>query len=98
VSSVCIKERWEGGHATLSAAKYEKLPAYWRSLLAVKITEQPGKLEPADLEKHREVGLSDAKIFYVIEVAAMYNFTNWIMSAYGMRPDDEFMAEIASRG
>ncbi len=34
---------------------------------AVKVTEQPGKLEPSDIEKLREVGLSDAKIFYVIE-------------------------------
>lgn len=65
---------------------------------AVKITEQPGNLEPADLQQLREVGLSDAKIFYVIETAAMYNLSNRIMSAYGMRPDDEFMAEIAPRG
>ncbi|HEU5101788.1 MAG TPA: peroxidase-related enzyme [Roseiflexaceae bacterium] len=65
---------------------------------AVKITEQPGKLEPADLQKLRDVGLSDAKIFYVIEMAGMYNFTNRIMSAYGMRPDDEFMAKIALSG
>ncbi len=43
---------------------------------AVKVTEQPGKLEPSDLEKLRDVGLSDAKIFYVIEIAAMCNFTN----------------------
>jgi uncharacterized peroxidase-related enzyme len=63
---------------------------------AVKITERPGKLEPADLQKLRDVGLSDAKIFYVIELAAMFNFTNRIMSAYGMRPDDEFMREIVA--
>ena len=61
---------------------------------AVKITEQPGKMEAADLDEMRKVGLSDAKIFYVIEMAALYNFTNRIMSAYGMRPDDEFMARI----
>jgi uncharacterized peroxidase-related enzyme len=65
---------------------------------AVKITEAPGKLEPADIQKLRDVGLSDAKIFYVIELTAMYNFTNRIMSAYGMRPDDEFMAGIVPRG
>jgi uncharacterized peroxidase-related enzyme len=64
---------------------------------AAKITEQPGRLEPTDLQKLRDVGLSDAKIFYVIELAAMYNFTNRVMSAYGMRPDDEFMAETAPR-
>ena len=65
---------------------------------AAKITEQPGRLEPTDLQKLRDVGLSDAKIFYVIELAAMYNFTNRVMSAHGMRPDDEFMAETAPRG
>ena len=65
---------------------------------AVKLTEQPGRLEAADLQKLREVSLSDAEIFYVIEIAAMYNFTNRIMSAYGMRPDDEFMAETAPGG
>jgi uncharacterized peroxidase-related enzyme len=63
----------------------------------LKVTEQPGKLEPADIEKLREVGLSDAKIFYVIEIAATYNLSNRVMSAYGMRPDDEFMAKIAPR-
>ncbi len=65
---------------------------------AVKITEQPGTLEAADLQKLRDVDLRDAEIFYIIEIAAMYNFTNRIMSAYGMRPDDEFMAETAPGG
>ena len=65
---------------------------------SVKITEHPGRLEPADVQKLREVGLTDSKIFYVIETAAIYNFSNRIMSAYGMRPDDEFMAEIAPGG
>jgi len=65
---------------------------------AVKITEQPGRLEPGDLQKLRDAGLTDSKIFYVIEIAAMYNFTNRIMSAYGMRPDDEFMTQIAPHG
>ena len=65
---------------------------------AVKMTEQPGKLEAADLQKLRDVGLSDAKIFYIVELAAMYNFTNRLTAAYGMRPDDEFMAAIAPCG
>jgi uncharacterized peroxidase-related enzyme len=65
---------------------------------AVKVTEQPGRLEPADLQNLRDVGFTDSKIFYVIEIAALFNFTNRIMSAYGMRPDDEFMAQIAPRG
>jgi len=81
-------------YRTVSLSEQERAIADF----AVKITEQPGKLEAADLQKLREVNLSDAKIFYVIEIAAMYNFTNRIMSAYGMRPDDEFMAEIAPDG
>jgi hypothetical protein len=32
---------------------------------------------------------------YVIEIAAMYNTANRLTAAYGMRPDDEFMALIA---
>ena len=65
---------------------------------AVKITEEPGKLAPADVEILRDAGLSDRKIFYVIEIAAIYNLTNRLMSAYGMRPDDDFMAETAPGG
>jgi hypothetical protein len=36
-------------------------------------------------------------VFYVIEIAAMYNFTNRLMGAHGVRPDDEFMAATAPR-
>jgi uncharacterized peroxidase-related enzyme len=65
---------------------------------AVKVTEAPGKLEPSDLQNLRDAGLSDARIFYVIETAAIYNSTNRIMSADGMRPDVEFMTAIVPRG
>ena len=65
---------------------------------AMKVTEEPAKLDPADLQSLRDAGLSDAKIFYVIEIAALFNFTNRITSAYGMRPDDEFMEHVAPRG
>jgi hypothetical protein len=34
-----------------------------------------------DLEKLRDVGLTDGKIFYMIGLAVLYNFTNRIMSA-----------------
>jgi uncharacterized peroxidase-related enzyme len=62
---------------------------------AVKITEQPGRLEQADIQALRDVGLIDAKIFYIIEIAAMYNLTNRLAAAYGMRTDDDFMAATA---
>ena len=62
---------------------------------AAKLTQAPGKLDAADLQKLREVGLTDAKIFYVIEIAALYNFTNRVFAACGLSPDDEFMAATA---
>jgi uncharacterized peroxidase-related enzyme len=61
----------------------------------VKLTEQPGRLQASDLHKLRSAGISDAKIYYVIEIASVFNLTNRMTSGYGMRPDDEFMAEIA---
>ena len=89
------------GRARRIAINYRSVPLSSREWaiadFAVKITEQPGRLEPNDLQKLRDVGLSDAEIFYVVEVAATFNFTNRFTSAFGIRPDDEFMAEIAPR-
>ncbi len=61
----------------------------------VKITEQPGRMEPVDLQKLRDVGISDRKIYYIVEMASMFNMTNRLTSGFGQRPDDEFMDEIA---
>ena len=60
----------------------------------VKVTEQPGRLEEADVQGLREAGLSDAKIYYVVQTAAAFNFTNRMTSAFGMRPDDDFLDEL----
>ncbi|WP_340314586.1 peroxidase-related enzyme [Rhizorhabdus argentea] len=61
----------------------------------VKLTEQPGRMEQADLQKLRDVGISDEKIYYIVEMAAMFNLTNRLTSGYGQRPDDDFMRSIA---
>jgi uncharacterized peroxidase-related enzyme len=63
----------------------------------VKMTEQPGRLEAADLQILRDAGLSDARIYYIIELAAVFNLTNRMTSGYGMRPDDDFMLQIGPR-
>lgn len=63
----------------------------------VKITEQPGRMEEADIPALRDAGLSDAKIYYVIELAGLFNVTNRLTSAYGMRLDDDFLASIAPK-
>jgi uncharacterized peroxidase-related enzyme len=62
-----------------------------------KLTERPGTMEAADLQPLRDAGLSDAKIYFIIELAAVFNLTNRMTSGYGMRPDDEFMREIAPK-
>jgi uncharacterized peroxidase-related enzyme len=60
----------------------------------VKVTEQPGRLEEADVQLLRDAGLSDTKIYYVVQTAAAFNFTNRMTSAFGMRPDDDFLDEL----
>jgi uncharacterized peroxidase-related enzyme len=61
----------------------------------VKLSEWPGRLEESDLKTLRSAGISDEKIYYIIEVAAVFNLTNRMTSGYGMRPDDEFLVEIS---
>jgi uncharacterized peroxidase-related enzyme len=59
---------------------------------AVKITKAPGDCDESDIEALRAEGLSDADIWDVIEVAAMYNFTNRLAMATGMLPNREYHA------
>ena len=61
----------------------------------VKVTEQPGRLEEADVRVLRDAGVSDEKIYYVVQTVAAFNFTNRMTSAYGMRPDDDFLATLS---
>lgn len=57
---------------------------------AVKITKAPEDCDEADIEALRAEGLSDEDIWDVIEVAAMYNFTNRLAMATGMLPNREY--------
>ena len=57
---------------------------------AVKVTKTPGDCDEADIEALRAEGLSDEDIWDVIEVAAMYNFTNRLAMATGMMPNREY--------
>ena len=61
----------------------------------VKLTEQPGRMEETDLQALRNAGLSEARIYNVVEMVAAFNFTNRMSSGFGMRPDDDFMVRIA---
>jgi len=59
---------------------------------AVKITRTPEHCDESDIEVLRGEGLSDEDIWDVIEVAAMYNFTNRMAMATGMLPNREYHA------
>jgi len=57
---------------------------------AVKVTTDPGACGESDIEALRAVGFSDEDIWDVVEVAAMYNFTNRLAMATGMMPNREY--------
>jgi uncharacterized peroxidase-related enzyme len=59
---------------------------------AVKLTNQMGECNEADLEHLRGFGLTQEEVWDVIEIAAMYNFTNRMAAATGMLPNREYHA------
>ena len=59
---------------------------------AVKLTKQMGDCNAADLEHLQSFGLTLEEVWDVIEIAAMYNFTNRMAAATGMLPNREYHA------
>jgi len=59
---------------------------------ALKITATPVECNEGDIERLRGLGFSDAAIFDIAEVTAMFNFTNRLASATGMMPNREYYA------
>jgi uncharacterized peroxidase-related enzyme len=57
---------------------------------AWKLTTDPHEFTAADLDELRGHGLTDEEVWDVVEVAAMYNFTNRMASATGMLPNEEY--------
>ncbi len=60
--------------------------------LAVKVAERPIDVTPEDLDGLEAHGLAREDVFDVIEVAAMYSFTNRLALSTGMIPNDEYHA------
>lgn len=54
---------------------------------AVKLTSTPVECNEIDVDYLRGFGFSDEGIFDIIEVTAMFNFTNRLASATGMMPN-----------
>ncbi len=59
---------------------------------AVKVTGRPLECTPEDLERLKGHGLTEEEVWDVVEVAAMYNFTNRMSLACGMIPNEEYHA------
>jgi uncharacterized peroxidase-related enzyme len=59
---------------------------------AVTLTRDPLATGPDDLARLRTHGLTDEEVWDVIEIAAMYNFTNRMALATGMLPNAEYHA------
>jgi uncharacterized peroxidase-related enzyme len=57
---------------------------------AVKLTQLPTECLQQDIEYLESVGLTQEEVWDVIEIAAMYNFTNRMASATGMIPNREY--------
>jgi alkylhydroperoxidase family enzyme len=58
----------------------------------VKLTRTPTDCSQQDIEYLKSLGLTQEEVWDVIEIAAMYNFTNRMASATGMIPNREYHA------
>lgn len=81
-------------HELAFAPLHAPVSAQDRAILAfaLKVTTASHEIGPEDLERLREAGLDDETIFDVAEVAAMFNFTNRLANATGIRPNREYHA------
>ena len=79
---------------TLDWRRAEGLTPRQRAICAMaeKVTRNPVECEEQDLDALRAHGLSDEDAWDVIEVAAMYNFTNRLAQAGGQIPNAEYHA------
>jgi uncharacterized peroxidase-related enzyme len=59
---------------------------------AVKLTLDPVTVTEDDLDELRAQGFEDEDLWDIAEIAAMFNFTNRLMSAAGVLPNPEYQA------
>jgi uncharacterized peroxidase-related enzyme len=58
--------------------------------VAEKLTARPHEMAEADLVRLAGTGLSQQEVWDVVEIAAMYNFTNRMALATGQLPNEEY--------
>ena len=59
---------------------------------AVKVAKTPIACEQADVQTLLELGFTPEDVWDIVEIAAMFNFTNRLVSATGMIPNAEYNA------
>jgi uncharacterized peroxidase-related enzyme len=59
---------------------------------AEKLTARPHEMAEADLVRLGSLGLTPEEVWDVVEIAAMYNFTNRMAQATGQVPNREYHA------
>ncbi len=57
---------------------------------AERLTAEPYRSSEADLQALGDAGLSQDEVWDVVEIAAMYNFTNRMALAFGQLPNEEY--------
>jgi uncharacterized peroxidase-related enzyme len=57
---------------------------------AVKLTEEPGRVDDDDIEALRDVGFSQEEIWDIGSVVSVFNLSNRMATFADMRPNDEF--------
>lgn len=60
---------------------------------AMKMTKNAAEMTPDDLIPLRDIGLNDAEVFELAQVAAMFNFTNRLANALGWKPNEEYYSQ-----
>lgn len=69
-----------------------ELPPRQKAMLdfAVRLTEEPDKIEEADRQRLREAGFGDRDIWDIAAVASFYNMSNRMAAATDMRANGEY--------
>ncbi len=83
------------GEALVMNYRVANLDGRQRAMLdfAAKMTTASATIEEADRQALRHVGLTDADIWDIANVAGFFNMTNRVASATKMRPNEDYHAQ-----
>lgn len=89
----------EMGELMVQNYRAADLPPKQRAMLgfAVKLTEEPDKIDEDDRETLRRAGFSDRDIWDIAAVAAFYSMSNRLAAATDMKPNREYHYMVRER-